>query len=282
MLLPAIFFLLAFVVVPFVISIRLSFTDTRLIQGPIPPKWVGFRNFSRILGGWPFWHAFLNVLWFTAMVIPIQCGFALLMAVLLNSQRRAKNFFRGLYFVPFITPMVVVCVIWATIYQYPSGVFNSLVNVLSFGLAKPVEWLGNPGTAMPAITGLSAWQAYGFQMVIYLAGLQNIPEELYEAAEIDGASGWRRFVHVTWPSLAATNVFILIITTIQALKLFTQVNILTHGGPRDATNTLVQYIYRNGFVAQNVGYASAASLLLFLLVLGIYLLQQLAVRRYGE
>ncbi len=178
--------------------------------------------------------------------------------------------------------MVVVCVVWATICQYPSGVFNSFLQIITFGLAKPVEWLGNPGTAMPAITGLSAWRAYGFQLVIYLAGLQNIPEELYEAAEIDGAAGWKRFWNVTWPSLAATNVFILIITTIQALKLFTQVNILTHGGPRDATDTLVQYIYRNGFVAQNVGFASAASLLLFIFVLAIYLAQQAAVKRVSD
>jgi multiple sugar transport system permease protein len=270
MLAPALLLLFAFLVVPFAMSIGLAFTNQPLLPGPIPTKLVGLGNFSRILSSGEFWHALLNVALFTLMVIPLQCGFALWSAMLLNGQRKAKRLFQGLFFLPYITPMVVVCVVWSTMYQYPSGLLNSVFMTLTFGLFKPVEWLGNPRTALLAITILSAWQAYGFQMVIYMAGLQNISPDLYEAAAIDGATGWKRFTRITWPSLYGTNVFVLIITTIQALQLFTQVNILTQGGPQDSTNTLVHYIYRSGFVIQNVGRASAGSLILFLLIVSIY------------
>ena len=271
MITPALVLLLLFLVIPFFISIGLSFTNQRLLPGPIPTKFVGLRNFETILKDSEFWRSFFNVLLFTAMVIPLQCGFALLSAILLNGQKKGQRFFQGAFFLPYITPMVVVCVIWSTMFQFPSGVLNSLLKIISFGMAQPVEWLGNPHTALLSITLLSAWQAYGFQMVIYMAGLQNIPAELYEAAAMDGVHGWKRFTSITWPSLYQTNVFVLIITTIQALQLFTQVNILTQGGPQNSTNTLVHYIYRTGFVIQNIGKASAASLILFVLVVVIYL-----------
>jgi len=270
MLSPALVLLIAFLIVPFAMSIALSFTNQALLPGPIPTKIVWLRNFQRIFSSPEFWRAFLNVLLFAAMVIPLQCGFALFSAILLNGQKKAQRIFQAIFFLPYITPMVVVCVVWSTLYQYPSGLLNTVFSVLTFGLFKPVEWLQNTHTALPAITMLSAWQAYGFQMVIYMAGLQNIPHDLYEAADLDGATGWWRFWKVTWPSLYETNVFILIITTIQALQLFTQVNILTQGGPQEATNTLVHYIYRSGFVIQNVGFASAGSLVLFIFIVSIY------------
>lgn len=279
MLTPALLLLITFLIVPFAMSIGLSFTNTPLLPGPIPPKFVWLRNFERIFTSPEFWHALWNVVLFAAMVIPLQCGFALVSAMLLNAQKRAKRLFQALFFLPYITPMVVVCVVWSTMYQFPSGILNSLFAVLTFGLFQPVEWLQNPMTALPAITMLSAWQAYGFQMVIYMAGLQNISPDLYEAAAIDGASGWNRFWKVTWPSLFETNVFILIITTIQALQLFTQVNILTQGGPQDATNTLVHYIYRSGFVIQNVGFASAGSLVLFVLIVSVYAVMSFFTRK---
>lgn len=280
MLLPAVLVLATFIIVPFAMSVPLSFTNQRLIPGPIPAKFIRVRNFVRILSDEDFWQAFWNVLRFTLMVIPVQCGFALLMANLLNQQKLLNNFLRGLFFLPFITPMVIVTVIWATVLQFPRGVLNSVFKLLTFGWFQPVDWLGNPRTAMPAIVLLSAWQAYGFQMIIYLAGLQNIPIELYEAAEVDGASGWQKFWSVTWPGLLHTNIFVLTITTIQALKLFTQVNILTHGGPRGTTNTLVHYIYEAGFVAQKIGYASASSILLFLLVLSVIGIQRVILKRF--
>jgi ABC-type sugar transport systems, permease components len=270
MLAPALILLMVFLVIPFVMSINLAFTNQPLIQGPIPTKFIGLKNFQRILTDPSFWKAFSNVLIFAASVIPVQCGFALWSAILINGQKTAKRFFQGVFFLPYITPMVVVCVIWSTLFQYPTGLINSVLSHVSFGLIKPIEWLSNPKTAMIGIVMLSAWQSFGFQMIIYMAGLQNISSELYEAASIDGASGLQRFSKVTWPCLYETNVFVLTITTIQALQLFTQVNILTQGGPQDSTNTIVHYVFRTGFVIQNIGKASAGSLILFVLIVSIY------------
>jgi len=187
MLTPALVLLITFLIVPFGMSIGLAFTNTPLLPGPIAPKVVGLKNFERIFTSLEFWHALFNVVLFAVMVIPLQCSFALFSAILLNGQKKAKRLFQAFFFLPYITPMVVVCVVWSTLYQYPSGLLNSVFSVLTFGLFQPVEWLQNPMTALPAITMLSAWQAYGFQMVIYMAGLQNISPDLYEAAAIDGA-----------------------------------------------------------------------------------------------
>ena len=160
------------------------------------------------------------------------------------------------------------------------GTLNQIVGFLSFGLVQPIDWLGDPDWAMFSIVLLSAWQAYGFQMIIYLAGLQGIPDELYDAARIDGASALRRFWHVTMPGLRPTHVFVLVITTIQAFKLYTQVAILTQGGPKESTETVVHYMVRAGFEEQKLGYASAVSVILFVIVLLIALLQRKLLRRF--
>jgi multiple sugar transport system permease protein len=274
MLLPAVILLITFIVIPFCMSIPLSLTNQRLIQGPIATKFIWFRNFTQILSDPKFWQAFKNIFYFTLLVLPIQCGFALVMAFFLNKQNQLKKFLRAAFFLPYITPMVIVTVIWSTIFQYPTGIMNSILGFLTGGAFQPIDWLGNTMTAMPSIVLLSAWQAYGFQMVIYLAGLQNIPDEQYEAADVFGANGWQKFRYVTWPYLRNTNILVFTITTIQALKLFTQVNILTNGGPLGATNTLVHYSYEAGFVSQKIGYSSASSLIMFILVLGIVFIQR--------
>ncbi|MCF7945982.1 MAG: sugar ABC transporter permease [Spirochaetia bacterium] len=274
---PALILLIIFLVVPFFVSISLSFTNQRLVQGPVAAKYIAFRNYAQILGDRHFWQAFYNVGRFTLFILPLQCGLALLFASMLNKQQVLKGFLRSMYFLPFITPMVIVTVIWKTMYQYPKGIFNYVLGIISGGMIQPVEWLGTAATAMPAIVILSAWQAYGFQMIIYLGGLKGIPDELYEASNIDGANKIQQFFHITWPGLRETNILILIITTIQALKLFTQVNILTQGGPNGSTNTLVHYIYDAGFVGQKIGYSSAASVLLFVIVVMIFLVQRRVV-----
>jgi len=276
MLLPSLVVISLFLLLPFLLSFPISMTNRRLI--PRPVRFVGFDNYVNVLTDPIFWRALLNVTYFTVMVVPIQCGFALAMALLINQKIPGRNFFRGALFLPAITSMAVVCVIWGTLFQFPTGPLNQIVSALTFGLAGPIDWLGDPKSAMPAIVLLSAWQAYGFQMVVYLAGLQNIPNDLYEAARLDGASTWQRFRFVTWPGLRQTNIFVLIITTIQAFKLFTQVNILTQGGPRNSTMTVVQYMYHEGFVGQKLGLASAVAIILFLIVLAISLLQRLILR----
>lgn len=278
MLLPALALVAVFLLLPFLSSFRIALTNERLIPRPVPPRFVGLDNFRAVLTDHDFWRALWNVARFTIMVLPVQCGFALAIALLLNSKLPFRNFFRGLFFLPAITSMVVVCVIWATLLQYPTGPFNQLLGIVSFGMAQPIDWLGDPNWAMPAIVLLSAWQAYGFQMIVYLAGLQGIPDSLYEAASLDGANRWQKFRHVTMPSLRQTHIFVLIITTIQAFKLFTQVNILTQGGPRGTTDTLVHYMFTAGFVDQRLGLASAVAILLFFIVLIVSLVQRFVVR----
>lgn len=273
MMLPAMIILALFMITPFAMSIALSFTNQRMVQGPVKTAVVFFRNYGQIVTDPIFWRSLVNVLWFTLLVIPLQCGGALLLAILLNTQKAFKGVLRTLFFLPFITPMVIVTVIWKTIYQYPNGMMNFVLKSLFFSF-QPVDWLGSPNLAMPAIVVLSAWQAYSFQMVIYLGGLQSIPNELYEAAAIDGVTKIQRFRYVTWPSLINTNILIFIITTIQALKLFTQVNVLTQGGPAGSTITPIFYLYDFGFKAQKIGYSSAASVLVFLIVLCVVLAQR--------
>jgi len=282
MLLPAIILLITFIVIPFGMSVPLSLTNQRLIQGPIATKFVGLRNYIQILSDPDFWQAFRNIFYFTALVLPIQCGIALLIAFFLNKQKQLKKFLRAAFFLPFITPMVIVTVIWSTIYQYPTGILNAILVFISNGAFTPVDWLGTASAAMPSIVFLSAWQAYGFQMVIYLAGLQNIPDEQYEAADVFGANGWQKFRYVTWPYLRNTNILVLTITTIQALKLFTQVNILTNGGPLGSTNTLVHYSYEAGFISQKIGYSSASSLIMFVLVVMIIFIQRWLLKMNKE
>lgn len=283
MLLPACILLIIFMVVPFFSAFGLSLTNQKLIPNPmVPAKFVGLRNYIQIFKDVSFWQAFKNVILFTIMVIPLQCGFALLMSNALNKVKFMKGFLRSLFFLPYITPMVIVAVIWKSIYQYPDGIANLALKICSFGMAHSIDWLGNKNSALIAITILSAWQAFGFQMIIYLGALQSIPASLYEAANIDGANARQVFWHVTWPSLKETNTLVLIITTIQALKLFTQVNIMTKGGPNGSTNTLVHYIYQSGFMGQKIGYASAASVILFLLILIIFLVQNKLLRGKEE
>lgn len=278
MLLPALVLLAIFLVVPFLLSFWFSLTNERLVPRPVPASFIGLQNFQRVLSDPSFWNSLWNVIRFTLMVLPIQCGFALLTAVLINQKLPFRNLFRSLLFLPAISSMVIVCVIWSTLYQYPTGPLNGLLQGLTFGLAGPVDWLGDSAWSMPALVLLSAWQAYGFQMIVYLAGLQNISSELYDAAKIDGASAWQRFWHITMPGLKQTHVFVILITTIQAFKLFTQVNILTQGGPDGRTDTVVHYMIHAGFVEQKVGYASAVSIILFVIVLAVSLVQRRLMR----
>lgn len=281
MLMPALLLLLAFIVAPFIMSIFFSFTNKRLVS-PLPTRFIGIDNYTRLINDTRFWQAFRNTAVFAAIVVPLQSGLGLLLAVLVNKRIPARNFFRGVYFMPVVIPMVVVCVIWYFTLNYPEGLLNTFVKILSFGKAGPYDWLRNPSLALPTIILISIWQGVGFQMVVYLAGLQGIPEELYEASRIDGANAWQQFVHITLPGLRNAHIFVLVTTTILAFKLFTQVEVLTQGGPLGVTNTIVRYIYISGYRELRIGYASAASVIFVAVVLIISLIQRLALREERE
>ncbi len=282
MLAPSIVLMVIFLVLPFALAVWFSLTNERLVPRPIPTRFVGIRNYERILTDPDFWQAFWNTLRFAIFVVPIQSALALFLAVLINGRLPGRNVYRGIYFLPTVITIVVVSVIWASLFQAPQGLINGLVGFLSFGQIGPFEYLRDPSLALPSIMVLSMWQGLGFQMIIYLAGLQGIPGEIYEAARVDGATRWQQFWYVTMPSLRNTHIFVLVTTTILAFKLFSQVEVLTKGGPLGATNTLVRYIFVSGFREQRVGFAAAAAVIFFVLVLFISLVQRRLITEQRE
>jgi multiple sugar transport system permease protein len=281
MLSPALLLLIGFLIIPFIMAIIFSFTTKRLVS-PLPTKFVGLDNYVRLFADQAFWQALRNTAVFAGIVVPVQSGLGLLLAILVNRKIPGRNIFRGIYFMPVVIPMVVVCVVWYFVLNYPEGLLNTFVKILTFGKAGPYDWLRNPSLALPTIILISIWQGVGFQMVVYLAGLQSIPEELYEASRIDGASAWQQFIHVTFPCLRNTHIFVLVTTTILAFKLFTQVEVLTQGGPRGGTNTVVRYIYVAGYRELRIGYASAAAVIFVLIVLVVSILQRILLKEERE
>ena len=225
-----------------------------------------------------FMRALLNTIIFVIVIAPGQGGLALILALLINQRLPGINIFRTIYFMPVVVSMVVVSLLWRFIYDGNNGLLNTLLGFLSFGNFKPVDWLGNPYTAMPALMAMSIWQAVGFHMVIWLAGLQNIPSSLYEAASIDGATRWQQFRFVTWPGLRNTAVFVLVIITMQAFGLFTQVNVMTRGGPLDATQSIVFQAVERGYGKQDIAGGSAISVIFFVMVLTVSLVQRYLTR----
>ncbi|WP_211211910.1 carbohydrate ABC transporter permease [Deinococcus apachensis] len=235
---------------------------------------VGTRRVAMIARDPVFWRALLNTLTFALLVVPLQCGLALLLAMLVNQKLPGVPFFRTVFFSPVVASMVVLSIVWSFLYDRQFGLINQLLTAASFGRVAPIDWLGNPSTAMLAIVIMSAWQGMGFQMVIFLAGLQGIPQELYEAADLDGANAWQRFRFVTLPGLRNTMVFVLTTTAIAALGLFTQVDVMTQGGPNGATTTIMLHAVRSGFREQDIAYGSAITVVFFLMILMLAFIQR--------
>lgn len=225
-----------------------------------------------------FMKALTNTLLFVAVVAPVQAGLALLLALMINQKLRGINIFRTIYFMPVVVSIVVVSLLWRFIYSGQNGLLNNLLGILTFGAFQPVDWLGNPSTALWSILAMSVWQGVGFHMVIWLAGLQTIPASLYEAADIEGANTWQKFRFVTWPGLRNTAVLILVVITMQAFSLFAQIDVMTRGGPLDSTQSLVFQAVQRGYEQQNIAGGSAISVLLFLIVLAISLTQRYLTR----
>lgn len=275
---PAIILLIVFLVIPFFMAIGLAFTDQRLIPNPnLPTQIVGLRNFVRMFQDEAFLRGLLNNFYFVLVVVPVQTSLALFLAILVNQKLKGVNFYRTIYFAPVVTSMVVVAIVWTFLYNQ-NGLINSFLNAISFGALGPYDWLRNTKLVFPAIMVLSIWQGAGFQMVIYLAGLQEIPGDLYEAAEVDGANQIQQFFYVTLPQLRNTTIFVVLATTILAFKLFDQVKVMTNGGPQNASMTTMVYIIEQGWGQLKVGYAAAVSVVFFIIVLIVSLLQRRFLR----
>lgn len=262
---PAVILLLAFLVYPAMQTVRYAFTDYNIMR-PDRIKFCGINNFVEIFYDDNFWIAVKNTVYFTALVVPFQTVLALALALLISSRRKGISIFRAAYFSPQVTSMVVVAILWTVLYNSnpDSGLLNALL--VNLGL-KPCGFLNDPKTAMNSIIFMSAWQGAGYQMMIFLAGLQGIPKEQYEAASIDGAGKIKSFFYVTLPGLKNVIQYVVMITVIQAMKLFTQPYVMTKGGPQNSTRTLVYYVYEQGFQKRNFGYACAVAAVFFMIVI---------------
>lgn len=225
-----------------------------------------------------FWKSLKNTLMFVLIVAPVQGGLALCLALLINQRLRGINIYRAIYFMPVVVSIVVVSLLWRFIYDGNDGLLNNILSAISFGMFEARDWLGNPDSALGSIMAMSIWQAVGFHMVIWLAGLQTISPTLYEAASIEGASKWQTFRYVTWPGLRNTAVLVLIVITMQAFALFAQVDVMTSGGPLDSTTTLVFQAVERGYGKQDISGGSTISVILFLIVLSISLIQRYLTR----
>jgi multiple sugar transport system permease protein len=273
---PAVVLFTVFLLVPIVLAFALAFTNARLIS-PRPAEFIGLENFTFLMSDPVFWASVRNTFYFAVVVVPVQAGLALGLALLVNAKVRGTQFFRTIYFLPVVTSMVVVSLLWRFMYQ-EDGLINQILTKVTFGAFEPIDWLNDPKWALPAIMVMSIWQGVGFHMVIWLAGLQTIPAELYEASSLDGAGAWDQFRYVTWPGLVHTRTFILVTITIAAFSLFTQISVMTQGGPLDSTTTVVYHAVRSGYSQLQTGYASAISLVFFAMVLTVSLIQRRLTR----
>ncbi|MDW6059750.1 sugar ABC transporter permease [Streptomyces sp. FXJ1.4098] len=258
----------ALTLVPVVATLLLSFTDWNSYN---TPQWIGFDNFRRMWDNDNFWTALTNTSWYAAGHIPLTMAASLGLAVLLNQKLRGVAFFRTAFFFPYITSLVAVAVVWNMLFSPDAGPVNQLLKAV--GMAHPPGWTTDTDWALPAVIITSVWRDMGYYMVLYLAGLQAIPAELYEAARVDGAGAWKRFWHVTVPSLRPTTFFVLVMLTVSSFKVFDLVQVMTEGGPGRSTLVLSQLIFREGITQGRFGYSSAISLVLFLIVLIITVTQ---------
>ncbi|HEU4887430.1 MAG TPA: sugar ABC transporter permease [Thermoanaerobaculia bacterium] len=279
LLLPAMTLITVFYFVPVLGAVVLSATDFDIysIGDASNTRFVGAGNYAGLLRNALFWRALTNTLYLSLVGGPLTILVALGTALLLNAKvARFKALFRTIYFAPVVTTIVAVAVVFRFLYHARVGLLNQLLGMI--GIA-PIDWLGDPRWAMPAVILLVVWKNFGYAAVIFLAGLQNVPDELYEAARIDGAGPIRQFRHVTLPELGPTFVFVGVITAIGFLQIFAEPYVMTpEGGPLNSTLSIVMLMYREGFRWWNMGYAAAVAFVLFALVV-IGTLAQRAIRR---
>ncbi len=285
---PATLGLAVFVALPFVIAIGLSFFNAQLNQVR-PPTFLGLEYYVRLftdpVTSGPFLRSLLNNFVFALVVIPLQTGLALLLAVLLNRKLKGIPLFRAFFFLPVVFPMALVAVVWRLILDRGSnGLLNAALSFVTAGNVSSHDWLGSSATALGSVIVLSIWQGVGFQMIIILAALQEIPEERYEAAALDRANTWQQFIHITIPGVRNTLIFVILLTTIYAFRVYDQVYILirTAGGNEEALRTVLYSATSAASNANNVGLASAMTVIFFVIVVAITLLQRRLLSQRSE
>ena len=264
---PSLIVIFVFFFLPVFAAFTMSFTDFDIYSlGNFDYLRVtGFDNYKKLLNEPLFWTALKNTFYFVLVGGPLSVAASLGTALLLNSKLiKYKSIFRMIYFLPVVTTLVAVSIVWRYFYHPRFGLLNYILSFIGLG---PFDWLGDPDLAMPAIIILAVWKNFGYNMIIFIAGLQNIPEDLYEAASIEGATAWQQFKHITIPQLAPTTLFISVITMIGYFQLFAEPYVMTQGGPLNSTLSIVLYMYQEGFRWWNIGYSTAIAFALFIIIL---------------
>ena len=265
---PSFIILAVFTYFPVAYALGLSFFKWRIMRGE--STFNGLGNYQLLLTSEDFWQSIWNTVYFAVGSIPTGMAIALFIAILLNRPMRALPIYRTAYFLPTVTSMVAVSVVWMWIYNPDVGLMNYVLQLFHL---PAIRWLNDPRWAMPALIILGIWKGLGYNVIIYLAGLQNIPQHLYEAAQIDGANRWQLFRNITWPLLTPTSFLILIMAVINSFQSFTEFHVMTQGGPIGSTTVIVYYLYQQAFQQFNMGYGSALAIVLFLIILGLTLIQ---------
>lgn len=266
-----------FLIYPLINGFRMSFFEWDLFG---EPQFIGLENFSKMFNDPTFWSSLWHTIYFVILTVPILVILGFLMALLLNSNIYMKRLFRMLFFFPYILSITIVCSIWVFLYQPNFGIIEKIFEIIGINYTG---WLLNPKTAMPAIALTTIWWTLGFNVILYLAGLQEISESVYEAATIDGANPLQKTIFITIPLLKRTHALVLVLQTMASLQIFGQVYIMTGGGPQGSTRVLIQYIYDQGFRYFRMGYAQAMALFFFAIMFVIAFIQiRLTLRTGGE
>ncbi len=273
---PVIILFCIFTAFALVFSFFLSFHEWNIVD--TEQTFVGLENYLRLLTDRRFHQAVLNTVYYVAFSVPLTMIAGLSIALLLNQKIRLRGLFRTFYYLPTITPLVVSAIIWKWVYQGDFGLLNYYLRQLGL-IDRPLLWLADPSLAMPAVIIMSIWGGAGYHMVIYLAGLQAIPEEYYDAAKVDGASSLQRLIHVTIPLLKPTTFFLFITSVIGSFQIFAQIYIMTSGGPLGRTSTIGYYLYEKAFRHFDMGYASAIGYALFAMIFVFTVIQLRVMRR---
>lgn len=273
-LMPVVVILVIFHVLPIFYSLAVSFYEWDLIGAP---EFIGTGNYSRLFDDPMFYKSLWNTAYYALVSVPLSIICALAIALLLNNPISAIGLYRTAYFIPVITSINAVAIVWNFIYHPDFGLLNKILDIFSM---DPRTWLQSPFWAMPCIIFMSVWKGLGYNVIIFLAGLQNIPKHLYEAARIDGASRWQQFRHITWPLLSPTTFFIFTISTIGSFQVFSQVYMMTpRGGPLKSTMVVVYYLYRKAFEQFEFGYALAMAFVLFMIIFACTLFNKLFLEK---
>ena len=260
-LLPTLLSVLIFIVFPVIFSFYISFHKYDYLSKERP--FVGFENYVRLFTSEKFWQTLANTARYALAIVPLNLVVALGLALLVNRHIPAINVFRTAYFSPVVTSSVAVAIIWSWIFDPGFGLLNHLLRIVGL---PPQMWLGSPKWAIWCLVFMATWNGAGYNMMIFLAGLQGIPQEYYDAATVDGANTFQQFIHITWPLLSPTTFFVVITGFIGALQVFDQVFVLTKGGPAGTTRTIVFYLWEQGFQYFDMGFASALAYVLFALI----------------